>query len=148
MSGTSTPASTVPVGTKGSNRDLRGEAITLATRVAVLMVSIAVPAAPFSDTDEGEKLHAAPAGAPEHAKATAPLNPPLGVSVTLTVADAPAATEPTVGANAIAKSGLAPDTVTLTAAELLPANAESPPYSAINDWVPAVNEAVVMVALP
>jgi hypothetical protein len=112
------------------------------------MVSTEVPTAPFSDIDEGEKLHAAPVGTPEHAKATVPLNPPFGVNVTLAVADAPAATEPAVGATAIAKSGLAPDTVKLTTAEPLPAKVESPPYSAINDWVPAGNEAVVMVALP
>ena len=142
------PATTMPVGAKGSNRDLRGETIKLATLAAVLMVNTEVPAAPLSDTDEGEKLHAALVGAPEQAKATVPLNPPLGVNVTVAVADAPAATELTVGATAIAKSGLAPDTVKLTAAELLPAKVESPLYSAINDWVPAVNEVVVMVALP
>jgi hypothetical protein len=72
------PASTMPVGRAGSNGVFRGEAINLATRAAVPMVSTEVPTAPFSDTDEGEKLHAAPAGAPEHAKATVPLNPPLG----------------------------------------------------------------------
>ena len=117
-------------------------------RAAVPMVSTELPAAPFSATDAGEKLHAAPVGAPEHAKATVPLNPLFGVNVTVAVADVPAATELSAGTTATAKSGVAPDTVKLTAAELLPAKVESPPYSAINDWVPAVNEAVVMVALP
>ena len=55
------------------------------TLVAMVMVVCAL-AVPETLTDDGENVHSAPAGSPEHAKATVPENPLLGAR--LTVADA------------------------------------------------------------
>jgi hypothetical protein len=73
----------------------------------------------LSATDAGEKLQAASAGSPEHDNVIVASNPPLGVSVSVDTAEAPAATEPEAGLAVIAKSAEAPVTVRLIALDRL-----------------------------
>ena len=135
-------------GSSGSSGRCRGAACIRAVGIPVVTVSTAVAGVPFTDTDDGEKLHAAPAGSPEHANVTIPLKPLLDVSVTVDVADAPAATEPDVGASAIAKSGFAAVTVRLTAPDVDAANAALPLYCAVKDRSPTGSNVVDIVAVP
>ena len=92
---------------------------------AVEMVSVEVPGAPLNVTDAGENAHAAPAGNPEQASVTVPLDPPLGVRVSVVVAEPPGATEPEAGLALRLKSSAAP-TVSATALEVLVAKTLSP----------------------
>lgn len=60
----------------------------------VVVIVIVVEAAdPLGVTEAGEKLQVASDGRPEQAKVTAALNPLVGVTLSVTVALAPAATE-------------------------------------------------------
>lgn len=91
------------------------EVITL---VAMLRVVVAA-AVPLGVTVAGEKLHVEFAGSPLHAKLTAWLKPPLGVTDTLIVADAPAVTVAVDGEAPTVKSPVAPEvTVRFTAVEV------------------------------
>jgi hypothetical protein len=56
-------------------------------RALLAMVSIEVAAPPLGVTEEGEKLQVAPVGRPEHARVTALLKPPAGVTVSVVVTD-------------------------------------------------------------
>ena len=98
------PASTVPVGTKGSGDCPVGEAVFRAVMAAVEIVNIEVAAAPVTATEADENMQGAPLGKPEQLSVTVPENPPLGVIVSVVVADVPGATEPDAGAAPMAKS--------------------------------------------
>jgi hypothetical protein len=68
----------------------------MAARAVVVMVSVEVAAPALTVTEAGEKPHAAPAGSPEQVNDALPVNPLLGVSVTVVCADTPAVTVPDV----------------------------------------------------
>ena len=148
MNGVTIPASTVPVGKKGSRLWPGGDASICAAIAIVEIVSVEVEAAPFTVTDAGEKLHAEPAGKPEHANVTVPVYPPLGMRVSTVAADVPGATEPAAGLAAIAKSGLAALTTRLTTLEVPAAKMLSPLYCAVNECVPAASDVLEKVAVP
>jgi hypothetical protein len=60
------------------------------------MVKVEVAALAPRVAELGEKVQLAPVGRPVHARDTAPVKPPLGVRVTVLVADWPGATVPEV----------------------------------------------------
>ena len=72
----------------------------IAVRAVVVMVSVEVATLPLVLTEAGEKLQTAAAGKPEHDSETLPVNPPLGVSVTVVIADCPAVIVPEAGLTA------------------------------------------------
>ena len=88
------------------------------TSVAIVIIVVAA-AVPLGVTVAGEKLHVEFAGSPLHAKLTAWLKPPLGVTDTLIAADAPAVTLAVDGETPTVKSPVAPEvTVRVTAVEV------------------------------
>jgi hypothetical protein len=103
---------------------------TDATFTSVAIVIVVVAAAPFGVTLAGEKVQLAYAGRPLHAKEVDPENVPTGVTVTVTLAEDPAAIVALVEESESEKSG-AGKIVTCTAAEVDPALPESPVYSAV-----------------
>ena len=79
---------------------------SMAEAEAVVTVSVVVAADWLVGvTDEGEKLHVAPAGRPEQAKETADENPPCGAMDTFVAALPPAATVRDAGDAITEKSG-------------------------------------------
>ncbi len=82
--GSRMPANTTPPFAQGANR--------LAVAAVVLIVSVSVMALPVTVALAGENVQLAPLGRPEQLNATLALNPPLGVSVSVVVADFPGAT--------------------------------------------------------
>ena len=120
--GTRIPANSTPLGAIGF-RGQRGEP-RCADCVADEIVSVEVATAAFTVTDEGLKEQAAPAGRPEQVSATEPVNPPVGVTVTVVLAEDPAAR--LADAGLMDSANVALDTVTDAAAELLPAYVLSP----------------------
>src|SRR6202521_4100828 len=100
----------------------------------VVIVMVVVPATlPFGVTVAGEKLHAAPLGNPEHAKAVGWLKPLTGVMLIVSVPLFPRAIIRVAAPVARLKSGDDPavPTVSVVAADMLSANFESPPYVAV-----------------
>jgi hypothetical protein len=79
--------------------------VSPATRPEVLIVSID-EAALLPVTVAGAKLQVTPAGNPEHASVTVPLNPPDGVTFTATSPDCPRAIVSTVGDAATLSAGV------------------------------------------
>ncbi len=95
----------------------------------VAMVRVAVDAAaPLGVTDVGAMLQVACSGAPEHARLTAWLNPPVGVTLIVDVALLPILTVPDVGLRLSVKLGVtAAVTVMETAEEVEGENVVVPP---------------------
>jgi len=92
---------------------------TFAVPDLVVIVIVDVAGAPFGETDDGLKLHEAVVGSPEHAKFVAVLNPFIGVTDTVTVAELPAAIVPLEGETDTVKSGAGGAVmVTVTATEV------------------------------
>jgi hypothetical protein len=103
-----------------------GKIIALPADVAIVIV-VAEEPVPLGVTVAGLKLQEAPVGRPEQVKLTCWLNPPLGVTLMVLVAELPAATVALVGLAARAKLPDDPPTVTATAVEVDDANVPSPP---------------------
>ena len=135
------------MGKYGSEPGADGDARTLADMDNVVIVSAEVAAVPFTVRDDGEKLHAAPVGNPEHANVTVPVNPPLGVIVSVDAAVTPGPTEPAGGLAAMAKSADTAFTARLTALEVLLAKVGSPLYCAVSKCVPSDSVATAMEAV-
>jgi hypothetical protein len=104
-----------------------GKIVTLRAVVAIVIVVVAA-AVPLGVTVAGLKLHEALVGRPEQVKLTCWLNPPLGVTLMLLVAEMPAATVALAGLAANAKlPDDPPPTVTATAVDVDDAKVPSPP---------------------
>jgi hypothetical protein len=80
-------------------------ALTAASALVVVTVTVVEAAAPEGVTVAGEKLHEDPVGKPEQAKETAELNPFSGVIETVAVALCPPVTVCDAGVAAAEKSG-------------------------------------------
>jgi hypothetical protein len=104
-----------------------GEITALPADVAIVIVVVEA-LAPLGVTVAGLKLHEAPVGRPEQVKLTCWLNPPLGVTPTVLVAELPAATFALIGAAASVKlPDDPPPTLTATAVDVDDAKVPSPP---------------------
>jgi hypothetical protein len=98
-----------------------------AALAVVVIVSVVDAAEPLGVTVAGLNEQAADCGNPEHAKLVAAEKPPDGVTVTVVVAELPAATVALAGLAASVKSPEEPPTVTFTALDVDDANVPSPP---------------------
>ncbi len=72
-----------------------------------MIVSVEVAAEPDGVTDPAEKEHVEFEGSPEQLSVTADVNPPVGVIVTVLVAEEPLASVAVAGESATLKSGVA-----------------------------------------
>lgn len=120
---------------------------TEATFTSVAIVIIVVAAAPFGVTLAGEKVQLAYAGRPLHANAVDAENVPTGVTLTVTLAEDPAAIVALAEESDSEKSG-AGEIVSCTAAEVDPALPVSPEYTAVMLWGPTPSALVVYIATP
>ena len=102
-------------------------AMAVAGTAAVLIVSVLVAAAPdeFSEMDEEAKVQEKNLGRVPQEKFTGPVNPPCGVTVTVTVPVPANRMERLLGFTVVVKPGLA--IVSVKACEVLPVKFVSPP---------------------
>lgn len=108
------------------DRDPGPHGMVSAPAWVVPIVSVVVAAAPFGVTVVGLNVHDGPTGWELHAKLTAVLNPPAGVTVIVVVVELPAVTVALVGFAPIVNDGVTALTVTTTALEVDPAKLVSP----------------------
>jgi len=106
-------------------------------------VTVVVTAEPEGVTVAGLKPQLTPVGNPEHAKLTAALNPLLGVTVTVAVADEDPVSDPLPGLTDTAKSGVGALMVTVTGLDVDAAKPVAPAYWAAIVCVPTARLDVV-----
>lgn len=113
------------------------------TPVCTVSVVVAV-FPPLGATVAGVKLHVLAAGNPEHPKLTCWLKPFCGVTVTVAIPVCPCFTVTVAGLTPMVKFGVF--TVCVSTADADPSKLASPPYTAVMEWVPLLNDDVVYVA--
>jgi hypothetical protein len=102
--------------------------------------------AEVNESDGVPKLQVKYAGSVPQAKFTAPVKPPCGVTVKVTVPECPNGIVRLAGSTVAVNPGTT--TVSVRGADVLPVKFASPPYVAVMVSVPAVLKDVVSVATP